>query len=292
MVDRNAEARRKALEEQDAAERLGGDELRSRVPDLRIAERTAALVFGPVLSLGTPYQFAGVGAALELLPATWLHFGALYSYGISFERSQNQASHYAEAFVGLRVLGVNQDMAVDLYPNGFPTLLRSRVTVVKAWLPARHALFVEGGAMTGLSFLAHCSGATCDQLSDMDTADRQQLVMPFAGLRYTLHYRADSNRRGMAQRLLLQIYAHALAEPLVDVESADRFLTNGNSAGTPGWGGRAGFRMLGPTGNCLLHYLFGWGCPDTPGFGGGFELGYAPYPRALLARMEVGYFID
>jgi hypothetical protein len=287
--DTGGAARRKALEEEDAAERLGGDALKSRVPDLRIAERSPAIVFRPIFGVNAPYQVGGIGAALDLLPVPWLRLGVLYSFGISMERSKSQASHYAEASVGLRVLGVDQDMAVDLHPNGFPTLLRSRVPTVKAWLPARHALFVEGGAMTGLSFLAHCSGATCDELNDAETADRQQLVMPFAGLRYTLDYRADSKRQGMTKRFLLHVYAHALAKPL-EVESADRFFTDGTSAGSPGWGGRAGVRLVG-TGDCLQHVLFGWRCPEVPGLGAGLELGYAPYPRGLLARLEVGYSI-
>jgi hypothetical protein len=288
--DTGGEARRKALAEEDAAERLGGEELKSRVPDLRIAKRSPAVVFAPILlSLSTPYQLAGIGGALDLLPVPWFRASVSYSFGLSFERSQNQSSHYANASVGLRVLGVDQDMAVDLHPNGFPTLLRSRVTIVKAWLPARHALFVEGGAMTGLAFLAHCRGATCDELIDAETADRQQLVMPFAGLRYTVDYRADSRRQGTAKRLFVQVYAHALMKPL-EVESADRFLSDGTSAGNPGWGGRAGFRVLG-TGDCLFHFLFGWRCADAPGFGSGLELGYAPYPRAVLARLEIGYFV-
>lgn len=290
MYDREAEARRIAAEEADAAERVGGDELKSRVPDLRIAERTPALVVGPSLSFGTPYQIIGIGVTVDLLPVSWLRLGAAYSFGISLERSESQGSHYAEGAVGLRVVGVDDDMAVDLHPNGFPTLFRPNVTVVKAWLPARHAVFVEGGAMTGLAFLAHCTGVTCDQLSDAETADRQQLVMPFVGLRYTLHYRADSKRPGMTKRLWLHTYVHAIANP-VEVESTDRFLSNGESAGRPGWGGRAGFRSL-ATGDCILHFLLGWRCIDATGFGGGLELGYAPYPRAILARFEFGYYLD
>lgn len=290
MVGAADVARRKALEEADATERLPVDELKSRVPDLEITERTPAVVFAPMLfAFNVPYQYVGVGAALNVLPLPWLRFDALYSFGASSVRSKSQASHYAETSGGLRVLGVSQDVAVNFNPNGNRTLFRPRVTVIKGWLPARHALFVEGGAMTGLAFVAHCSGATCDELSDTQTADRQQLVMPFAGVRYALDYRADSNRLGMAQRLFLYLYAHVLAKPL-EVRSADRFLTNGNSAGTPGWGGRAGVRVLATSG-CVQDFFFGWRCLDAPGLGGALELGYAPYPRSVLARLALGYSI-
>lgn len=67
MVGAADEARRKALEEEDAAERLRDEQLKSRVPDLRIAERSPAVVFAPILlSVGTPYQLGGIGSTLDL----------------------------------------------------------------------------------------------------------------------------------------------------------------------------------------------------------------------------------
>ena len=291
-VGRADEELRQAREEEDAAERLSSEELLARVPGLQVFEQSPAVVFGPkVFFVNLPYQWLAIGAAVDLAPVPWLRLGASYAIGLSLERSQSRASHYAEASLGLRVLGFQDDVAVDFYPNGYPTLSRPRVTIIKAWLPARHGLFVEGGGTTALAFLAHCRGSPCDELVDAETVDGQQLVMPFAGLRYTLDYRVESKRPGMGKGLWLQVYAHALAKPL-EVESADRFLSNGDSAGTPGWGFRAGAKVTGTGGgNCLVHFLFGWQCIDVPGLGAGVELGYAPYPRSVLARLGVDYSI-
>ena len=172
------------------------------------------------------------------------------------------------------------DVPLKARGAGFP-----EIPVVKAWVPAHHALFVEAGGMTGLSSLQECI-ENCDPEDEFAESppDPTQLVMPLGGIRYVYGFDLMSKRRHARARFLLELFAHVLGPPL-NAPDGPRYWPNGSSAGDPGFGGRVGISTS-PMGTCIAQILVGFGCLD-----GGLALGYAPYPRFFLFEMQVGGFV-
>jgi hypothetical protein len=221
---------------------------------------------------------------VELLPVPWFRVSALYSFGITPEKGGVVWTSYAEAMLGVRVFGLSSESAVDVPLKkrgaGFP-----EIPVVKAWVPAHHALFVEAGAMTGLTSLQECI-VDCDpdDVFAESPPDATQLVMPLGGVRYVYGFDLKSKRLHARARFLLELYAQVLGPPL-NAPEGPRYFPNGSSAGDPGLGGRVGVSTS-PMGSCIAQILFGFGCLD-----GGLAVGYAPYPRMVLFEMQVGGFV-
>lgn len=225
-----------------------------------------------------------MGGTVELLPLSWLRVSALYSFGVTPQQGQVAWTSYAEALVGVRLIGVDSEAAVDVPLRKRGAGFFPNVPVVKAWVPSHHALFVEAGGLTGFTSLRLC-GENCDPDAEGEPPEEaKQLVMPMAGIRYVYGFDLKSKRKHARKRFLAEVYAHVLGPPF-NAPDGPRYFPNGTSAGDAGVGGRVGVNTS-PGGACIAAVVFGFGCLD-----GGLALGYASYPRALLFELEVGGFI-
>jgi hypothetical protein len=265
-------------------ERLEVDALRSHLSSVELAPGLPVVRVIPFLGGVIPYQIMGLGLMVEVLPVPWLRTSAEYSFGFTASQGQLAASHYAEALVGVRVLGVQSESAVNIPLKPPNPVWKRPPPVIKAWVPSSHSLFVEGGMMTGFFALERCSGYCVNAAGaplDVPTpADERQLFMPMGGLRYAYAYSVTAMRGTVRKRFLLEAYAHVFAPPLVAPDTA-RYFTNGDSAGRPGVGARVGVDL--PPFGCIAQ-LFGGGC-----LRGDISIGYAPYPRFVYFRWAAGY---
>ena len=235
------------IEESDTdEERLRGEELEQAIPDLEVQTSLPALVFYPFFSVRVPFQPLGVGAELDWNALSWLRFSLLYSFGISPGEDEMLWSHYAEAFVGLRVVGWSSESRVDIDAKRGRSAGREPI---KAFLPAHHGFYLEGGAVTGFLQLRRCS-AECEPEVDQGQFDLVDLqpVMPAAGVRYVYLSRASSRARDFTRSYHLQIFAHLLFAPLneAEFEILDR---SNDPLETSAIGGRVGIDLP-PFGRC------------------------------------------
>jgi hypothetical protein len=269
-------------------ERLDVDGLRSQLPGVEFAPGLPSLRVIPTIGGVIPYQVLGVGLTVEVVPVPWLRASAEYSFGFTLSQQEFAASHYAEALVGVRLLGVKGESAVDIPlkpPN--PAWKRPPPTI-KAWVPSSHSLFVEGGMMTGFFSFERCPDDCVVDAQAPEPAvevrtppDERQLFIPMGGLRYAYAYSVTAERRNVRKRFLLEAYAHVFGPPLVAPDSA-RYFANGDDAGRPGVGARVGIDL--PPFGCLAELVFGAGC-----LRGDVSIGYAPYPRFVYFKWTAGY---
>jgi hypothetical protein len=271
-------------EPEDDPERLRGSDLHRELPGVEFAPGLPPIAVMPALHLHIPYQFGGFGLTLEAVPVKWLRLSALYSFGISPANNKIAWTSYAEALAGIRVFGSTAESAVDVKLKKRGAGLNPNVPIIKAWVPAHHALFVEGGGMMGFTSLEVCPDDCVDADGNPVPSDDGYLVMPMAGLRYVFAYDARSVRRNVRARALVQVYAHLIGKPF-NTPEAPRYFPSGSSAGKQGFGGRAGVAFP-PLWTCLAEITLGIGCLD-----GNVALGYAPYPRILIFELEVGTYI-
>ena len=263
------------------ADRLSPTELAARWPGAEFASGLPRFVVYPALQVRVPYQILGFGATVEGMPLEWLRLSALYSVGISPTKGSVAWSNYAEAAIGVRLLrGTGEDRAsirLEKKRFGFFTSYPDKL---KVWVPSHHALFIEGGALTGFSSLETCSDCAAEDGTE-PPADNRQLVIPFGGLRYVYGYDVGSRRQNLRARVLIQAYAHLLVMPL-NAPEEPRYFPNGDSAGPAGFGGRVGI-MFPPFWTCIAEFVLGFGCLD-----GNLAVGYAPYPRIFLFELQIG----
>jgi hypothetical protein len=262
--------------------RVRGSELAQELSGAEIAEGLPSVFFAPGMHLHIPYQVLGFGAAMDFVPVEWLRLSAVYAFGMTPTQDGIVWTNYAEAYVGVRVLGTTRESPVDIPLKKRGRGLFPKIPVVKAWVPAYHALFIEAGATTGFSSLEIC-GEDCASVPEgADTSDKRQLIMPLGGVRFVYAYDIRSQRRNIRKRFLLQLYGHLLGKPF-NAPDQPRFFPNDRSAGRPGFGGRMGI-ALPPFGACIAQIAFGFGCAD-----GNFALGYAPYPRFLIFDLQIAW---
>jgi hypothetical protein len=68
----------------------------------------------PALGIRFPYQILGVGASLEVAPVPWIRASLLYSFGMTMGADGVHGSNYAEGLLGIRLLHVVSEVAVDV----------------------------------------------------------------------------------------------------------------------------------------------------------------------------------
>jgi hypothetical protein len=206
-----------------------------------------------------PYQLIGMGTGVELTSGRLLRLGLSYSFGISLTRANVSASHYGEGFFGVRVVGERSES------RGVPT---------------QHALFLEGGLVTGSIDLELCGGSACPETEvARPPTETRQLVFPALGLRYVFHSDVRSEQQDERRRTLMQVHAHAVARPLW-APRGPRYLSNGDEAGPAGFGARVGTEL--PLGRCITGAGFGGSCASA-----GLSAGYAPFPRVVWLDLAV-----
>jgi len=208
----------------DPATEARGPTLLRDIPDLRVQLLPPPYSFGFGLTAFAPFQYFGLGVELEVYATEWLRLNAVYSLGAGPGDEEAAISNYAEATLGLRVVGARSERVVEVVrkheelpldrPWGTPPPHKD--VELRAWLPSYHAVFIEGGMLTGHVFLercvANCGGSSADD--ELEPAG-SQLYVPFAGLRYLYFVHATSQRwPGVSRSLLFQVYAHAIMKPL------------------------------------------------------------------------------
>jgi hypothetical protein len=273
-----------AAEPVDDSPRLSPPELRKLYPDLNMRESLPALFLAPQFGMHIPYQLLGVGLGLDLYPAPWLRLSALYSFGFSPTRNGATGSSYAEAAVGVRVYGADSQTALDLTSRAIPY---ADPVTVKAFVPSYHALFVEGGSMTGFFSSATCT-ANCDTSLGFQpelASDNHQFVLPFAGLRYVYFYQAASEHAHFRRREYLQVYVHAIGAAF-NAPHHDMWAWNGERLDHNPAGARFGVELPPPR-FCVADLVLGTGCAQ-----GGFALGYSPTPGFIFFELHISYLVD
>jgi hypothetical protein len=273
--------------------RLRGSELKREIPDLEVRRWPPPLRLSLVFGGHFPLQVIGVGAEVEWFAVDWLRLSAAYMVGLSDGRSRDVAvSSYAEGLIGVRVLGLDTERDVDVRAeddviparrtkDGVVPLERRdreadpKQVVLKAALPAHHALFVEGGAFTGLLSTWRCV-ARCDPFpgdGEIESEERQ-LVFAVAGLRYVYYVHAASDsRRGISRRMQWQAFAHVIREPWNDWKPGT-YWSNDFDVKRSAFGWRAGIKI--PT--CTSGR-----CPPFTAV-----VGYLPMPGTVLFEFGVG----
>lgn len=113
---------RPEAEDEDAAgdedERIGGEQLRARLPSLRT--RAEPRVIQGTLGFGTRllYLPLNLEGTLDLYPLPWLRVGLVYAAGVSFKWDGEQTigtfAQYGEAAVGLRLWSKLSQTDADL----------------------------------------------------------------------------------------------------------------------------------------------------------------------------------
>ncbi len=265
-----------APEPMEPARELRGAELKQAMPDLELRELPPPLNLGLGLYAIIPFQVVGIGVRLEAFPIESLRLEALYSAGLGW-RDDPVFSNYAEASLGFRVIGARSERRVDVLrepkaesvgrPWGTPSPTED--VELRVWLPSYHALFVEGGMLTGLAVLNRCT-ANCDNALESDdvlqAADRQVLV-PFAGLRYLYFVHAASDKRkDLTRKRLVQLYAHLLFAT-INEPAEDALWPDGRRVTRGALGARGGLEMPACSSGCLSGFIDG---------------GYLPSPGSLL----------
>lgn len=265
--------------EEDPSLRLRGDALRAEIPDLEVRGAPPRLWFTALLTpVNFPFQLLSAGAEVGVYPVPWLHARASYLVGLSFAPNGLTASQYADAFVGLRVLGVDDERAVDI-------ALQSSVHEFKqnAWIPSSHGLYVEGGVLAGFMSLNRCA-TNCEDLETRTFAPApRQYVLPAFGLRYLQFSSYRSQKRNIRQEFAPEVFAQvvlpAVNAPEYTLHSfAHRPLT------APAIGFRAGAHIpVGLFGPCLAS-LVGFRCLQ-----GRFSVGYAPLPIPIFFEFSLEF---
>jgi hypothetical protein len=283
--------------EDDDDERIGGEQLRERLPSLRT--RAEPRVVQGTLGFGTRllYLPLNVEGTLDLYPVPWLRVGLIYAAGLSFKWDGQQTTgtfaQYGEAAVGLRLWSTLSQTDADLqlrrsiggYGEALPKWARPRrgdfAEVLPVWLPSSHHLFVEGGALTGfVGFLECTSGCEPNQVTQYRPLSRQ-LLIPFAGLRYVYYSEALNEkpavRRVRYGQLFVHLLLHAFNQP-----TADAYYWNEQRVERAPVGFRVGGEL--PVSPFCIAALLGQSCAQPS-----VSLGYTPYPAFLTVEIHARF---
>jgi hypothetical protein len=264
--------------------------LRETIPDIVIQRAPPALLVAPFVGTRWPYQATSFGVDLDLRLWPWLRVGGGYALGLSgsADRKELVVTNYAEAFMGLRILHGTGETTVNLPVKSDPP---AQTGPVRALVPSDHALFLEGGIITGFVAAQRCL-AKCDALPESWStppssratlqSDDHQVVLPFAGLRYVYFYSASSKRQTFRKRAFVQLFAHFIGQPLT-APTHDLFIGKGDRIERSRWGGRGGF----DTPLCFGEAARTGRCPQI-----GLVVGANPFPKDVIFEFHVGYAVD
>jgi hypothetical protein len=262
----------------DPAREVRGGELSQVMPDLDLRLRPPPFTIIPGLTAFIPFQGAGLGIRLEAFPIEWLRLEAVYSGGFGLGREEPFFTNYAEALLGVRAFGAGSERAVEIErepqaksvgrPWGRPA--PSTDVELRVWLPSYHALFVEGGMLTGFVALDRCA-FNCDNGVEEDdiveNADRQ-LFVPFAGLRYLYFIHARSKKKQELSRAKMsQVYVHLLFGTINEPAQGSLWAEDGRTATRAAVGARVGLEQPACANDCISAVVEG---------------GYLPSPGSLL----------
>jgi hypothetical protein len=173
---------------------------------------------------------------------------------------------YAEGSVGVAVVRVADDTILDVPVKDE---LSNRPQTFPVTVPTYHAMFVEGGVLTGQIVPGRCT-ANCDAVLNSDRNVEPvdlQLALPFAGLRYVYFFSASSVRAQFKRKNLFQLYAHLIGPPFRSI-GEDLETRTGDRLERAPFGGRVGIDSP-PI--CAAH------C-----FRVGFSVGYSPVPAGPM----------
>ena len=269
-------------EPEDESTRMSVAELRQTLPDLKLRESPPAALLALQFGMHVPYQVLGLGLTAEFYPTRWLRLSGLYSFGFSPIENDVTFSHFGEAALGVAVFNRISDSPLDLTSRAIPN---ADPYTIKTFVPRYQAVFVEGGALTGFFSPARCTANCNDELTPKTlVAANQQLVMPFAGVRYVSYYKVSSERARFQKRNYLQLYAHVFAKAF-NAPGYPIYDYKGESFANGPVGGRVGFDL--PPGLCIADLVLHTGCAQ-----GGGAVGYSPTPGYLFLELHLSYLID
>jgi hypothetical protein len=294
-----SKANTKDEDERPEVERIGGEELRQRLPDLKTRAQPRAVQGSLGFGVRMLYLPLNVEATLDMYPTPWLRVGLVYAAGIAFK--WNEATQqvgvtfgqYGETAVGVRLWSARSLVDTDLqlrrsvggHGEAIPSFLRPKkgdfAEVLPVWLPSSHQVFAEGGAMTGFIGLLECkSGCEPNQLAEYRPLSRQ-LVIPFVGFRYVYYSEALNEKPSIKRVHYAQLFAHLLLHAYNQPTAQAHFWNEDRVARSP-----VGFRVGGelPISPFCVAALLGMSCGQPS-----LTLGYTPYPAFFSAEIHVRF---
>lgn len=255
--------------------RLEGDALHAQIPDLVVRPWPPPLRL--LWDIGThyPLQAGGIGVGVEAYPTDFLRVSAYYSAGIAGIGQDLTFSNYAQALVGLRLFGVSGTYNENITADPTAPVDQPGKTLYQAALPALHALFIEGGMLTGSVPRYKCTSKCTPPDSEQSTfaVVNPQLFYPMAGLRYVFNTSASSKAQPRINRdWQIQVYGDVLFQPLNDSKEP-LFWSNYSPVQNAHIGGMVGLTFPICTRFCVWPSLMG---------------GYLPAPGSAVFGLGIG----
>lgn len=292
LPSKNARSEFEEEREQEAeSNRLGGDELRARFPDLRLRREPRVAQGSLGFGIRALYLLFDVEGTLDLYPVPWLRLGFVYGAGLTAKyggkQSQATFAQYGEAVVGLRFVMQGSEVDADLqlshsignYGEALPSFVRPSsgrfADVERVWLPSSHQLFVEGGAFTGFIGLQACT-ANCQPYRTSPPQFRElsrQRLVPFAGFRYVYYSEALMDKPTVNRVRYGQVFARALLHTY-NQPAVDAYFLNGDRVKSSEVGVMVGGEA--PLSPFCAMALLGAGCAQAS-----MSIGYTPFPAFL-----------
>jgi hypothetical protein len=271
-------------EPEDAVPRLRGPELQAEIPDLTVSSVPQRLRFTVLLApVNFPFQFTSAGAEVAVYPVPWLHLRGTYLFGVSPTPDGVRISQYADVFLGLRVLNVSGERAVDI-----PVKLRKPEAPGQlAWIPRSHGLYVEGGFITGFLSLYRCVTNCSPRVDATYVPAPTQYVLPAFGLRYLQFSSYESKRRNARQVFAPSAFVQIVL-PAINAPEYTLYNLTYNERPVPPIGVRIGAETpIGLFGPCLAS-LAGLPCVQ-----GRVSLGLAPIalPVFFETALEFPFYV-
>ncbi len=228
-----------------------GPALQAAIPDIVIRARPPTLSLAAAVNGIVPFQL-GFALSLEAYPTEWLRLAVSNSAGLALGRHHTALSSYAQAFVGLRILGLAEERNVEMYKaqgefkaQAAPGVAAAQSRVLfRAWLPSYHAMFLEGGMTAAHAPLERCI-AYCDAAPEnQDVEYRGRYVfVPLGGLRYVYFVHSTSQRNPeISRRMTYQFWGHVIGPALNRPEPGLSWPT-GKAVEDHALGGRAGVEL-------------------------------------------------
>ncbi|HKQ68795.1 MAG TPA: hypothetical protein VJT73_05620 [Polyangiaceae bacterium] len=272
----------KAEETKTESAPLEGEELRKTVPNLRMHTSPPPLWIAVGFGSRSPFQAFAFGVGLDVYAAPWLRLNATYAVGMTaVDAGQNVEwvpSQYAEGCAGLAFARFSGRTTVEL-PMTDP--LSAKPGALKAIVPSYRAVFLEGGAMTGLIGTKRCL-SNCNAVGLAEptfAAETRQIVSPFVGLRYVAFHgvtleRANLERANFKIQRIFQLYAHLIVRPLNvrDQDLVGLVTRAGRPLEANDFGGRFGFETTFCRNIC---------------FQLGLTIGYSPLPKFPIVEIHI-----
>lgn len=231
--------------ESDEEPVLTTEELRGHFHDLVVGP--LPIRFHGSVSAGTrsPYYALGTAIEADYLPLPWLRLAAMVGMGAQFLDNPTGDLFFAtaaEAWVGLRVLGVDRMTTIDVPPRvGTAPRVTSTSAPLRASVPSYHAVYIEGGVANGIYATNECVGSCdADWGPDREVADRRfRLWTHGVGVRYVYQRYVDSQHFLGSGVRAVDLYVQYFFPPLAAPGFA-MYDSNGWPAPDLSWGLRGG----------------------------------------------------